>query len=437
MATAAPAVDTDLNSFLAAQAAAQASSANLPGMKRLDELGGEQRALRAKLADTARAAPTLPAAAPLPARPDTIPQAPGWEFLLAMAPMILLGSKKSRAPMTTALQAAAGALTGYNQGQQEVGVAKEKEWRDQLDTAIRENQQELQRYQAAIDKHKGDMDAVVAEIQAVAADRQDEVVKMQMANGQFDQFLKVKEMKEGQLARLQMHADSLADRAAAREAAAADRAAAREQANEFRQQQLDLARERLDNAEGGGAKARQADAMIGFQIGQIDKLLDPKNPEGIDQLNANSAIGAAGIKGYGSRVIESVLSNLGMSQDTSASTFQAKLETLKAQIAPLIVGNSRTAVDQRARLDTIIRGLGPGQTLDQARSSLKDIRDLLSQVQVANQSVGIGGDGAAAPAAAASSPSVGADQPPVPGAVAGTYNGKPVWRAPDGKLYAR
>src|SRR6266404_6514461 len=48
---------------------------------------------------TQRPQPEFPAQQPLPRRPDTTPQPPGWEFILSALPMILLGSRKSAAPL--------------------------------------------------------------------------------------------------------------------------------------------------------------------------------------------------------------------------------------------------------------------------------------------------------------------------------------------------
>lgn len=362
---------------------------------------------------------------PLPQRPDLSIKQPSWEFMLAAVPMILMGSMKSRAPLTAALMAGGAALQGWNQGQMDVAHQKQEEWRDQLDLAIKQNQQELEAYRAAIEKNKGDMDATIAEIHAHAAAAGDQIALQQIQDGKIkdlfhmiehreDMNMRLMEIREQISARLQAHSDAMAQTRELTE----ERMAETKRHNEEVEA---LAKARLN---GAGQKSVDALDSALDQIGGIEGQLVAAG-----EKKSGTTLGVTGIGGWLNRQKETVTTLLGADSETPASDFQSALDTLKLELPKLLTGSSKSALDERAKIDTILRGLGPGDTAQKTWNAIQQVKGILER----RKQLVLGGAGEADAGDAGGA----TEQPPVPGAVAGTYQGKPVWRAPDGALYAR
>src|SRR5882672_3691992 len=99
-----PTGGSPLDDYLKVQAAASAMPPTPGEAGARSQLDANQGLLGEMQAIRARPAPQLQQQQ-LPQRPDMGIKQPSWEFLLAAVPMILMGSRKSAAPLTAALMA--------------------------------------------------------------------------------------------------------------------------------------------------------------------------------------------------------------------------------------------------------------------------------------------------------------------------------------------
>jgi len=131
----------------------------------------------AKMFDLAKqlkeaAPPAAPNLQDVPARPDAEYKDPTQALGSMASVLALLGSFKTRAPLTAALNSAAAAMEGFRAGDmQRVKLEREK-WHDNFERALQQNQVEINRYNAALAAAKFDMEKARPMFEAIAAENQ-------------------------------------------------------------------------------------------------------------------------------------------------------------------------------------------------------------------------------------------------------------------------
>lgn len=131
----------------------------------------------------------------------------------------------------------------------------------------------------------------------------------------------------------------------------------------------DIARQKVDAAKQKQAqKQNEHTKGVTDSISQIDNL--------IAQLNANPDV--AGARGLLQRGMETAHTATGMgSQNVHAHTFQSGMEALMLQVPKLLTGSSRSAKDERARVDDIANALKVGSTAPIAIGKLNELKQIL------------------------------------------------------------
>lgn len=119
--------------------------------------------------------PAAPTLGKLPTAPSEPPSSPikglqNWGTVLA-----IFGSLLTRAPLTSALNAAAAGMTAYNQKRYKDYQLNLQKFRSDLQSAIAQNAQELQQYNAALSATKINVDEGLAKARAVALANHDEI----------------------------------------------------------------------------------------------------------------------------------------------------------------------------------------------------------------------------------------------------------------------
>jgi hypothetical protein len=114
----------------------------------------------------------------------------------------------------------------------------------------------------------------------------------------------------------------------------------------------------------------QAESLIDDLVTQLDKSAT-KGP----------LVSVTGIGGMVRRGVESVANVTGVSNDTSAHDFETKLSELQLVMAPVLAG-TRTAKDQREKIEKVVRGLKAGDTRQNTRQALLDLKKQLSGLDV-------------------------------------------------------
>jgi hypothetical protein len=107
-----------------------------------------------------------------------------------------LGSLFTRRPLTTAMNAAAEAMNGYQQGQEDTFKLKQKEWEDSTKAALEQNNIELEKYKEAWDLHDRNASEAFAKLYAQAAGNDDPTMKAAVQSGKFDIVEKLIMMRE-------------------------------------------------------------------------------------------------------------------------------------------------------------------------------------------------------------------------------------------------
>jgi hypothetical protein len=107
-----------------------------------------------------------------------------------------LGSLKSRQPLTAALKSATGMIQGYHQGQTEAAEAHQKAWKEQVDAAMKQNQQELEQYRAVLEDDRLTMEEKQAKITGLMAANRDEIGQATLEAKGFDGWQKTLELRQ-------------------------------------------------------------------------------------------------------------------------------------------------------------------------------------------------------------------------------------------------
>jgi hypothetical protein len=118
-----------------------------------------------------------------PERPDIKEQDPMKAMGSVGSLIAILGSLRTRAPATAALNSAAAAMKAYHQGDMEGYQLERQKWQDQMEKALRNNQEEMQQYMAVLQKNNFDMHKAQAELSTLSAQFQDNNMQSAQAAG--------------------------------------------------------------------------------------------------------------------------------------------------------------------------------------------------------------------------------------------------------------
>jgi hypothetical protein len=128
------------------------------------------------------------------------------------------------------------------------------------------------------------------------------------------------------------------------------------------------------------AKAQAHAAAMSEATQQIDDLVKM-----LDAQSKGPGLGITGIGGMVKRGLETAGNVTGLSDETTAHDFESKLSNLQLAVAPLLA-SSRTAKDQREKIEKVVRGLKPGDTRQSTKSALLELKKQLQGLQPAQES---------------------------------------------------
>lgn len=181
-------------------------------------LQGEQEALRGRMdqATQARETALQPIEQKMQAAATEQPQAPKLEAIPdkfehhgmdpkgmqdAMSTMFMfaaIGGMMTRAPMTTAMNSFAGALKGFHDGDKELFDRESKAFTHNLAQARAKNQQAMEEYKAAFEKHKGSLANLKTEWDLIARRHGDTITQLNLQNNNVrDQLRHMENLRKG------------------------------------------------------------------------------------------------------------------------------------------------------------------------------------------------------------------------------------------------
>jgi hypothetical protein len=140
---------------------------------------------------------------------------------------------------------------------------------------------------------------------------------------------------------------------------------------DHRKNEEQISREKIERAKQVAAQkqAQKTQAADGA-VSEIDAL--------IEMLQQNPDV--AGARGYVTRGLETAHTATGIgTQDTHAHNFQSRMEALMTQLPKILTGSSKSAKDERERVDRIANALKLGSTGPIAIGKLNELKSILQQ----------------------------------------------------------
>jgi len=313
--------------------------------------------------------PQMPPAIDIPARPRTNNVDIMQAFAQPAAIMAIFGSLLTRRPMTAAITAAAAAMQGYAQGNAEAAKRAEDQWRDNLDVALKQNQIEVDRYRAAIDAHRDDVNAALAEITAASSEFHDEVALQNAKAGNLGAIAQILDARARMGEAAQNHRDMMQLRQDQLEALKEHRAATELHAKV----QEDLGKEKLGLLQGKTADTVKAKASelqsLSDQIAEIEKIVT-EHPEYVGAVGLGTRL-------YGSTVGQVIPSQ----QQKGAAELKSKIETLQTRLNKPFLGAHYFTGQALEQLETLVPGLGALDDQTTTLTALEQVKGLIdSQV---------------------------------------------------------
>lgn len=130
-------------------------------------------------------APKAPTLQDIPPAPDSEYRDPMQALGSIASVMAALGSMKTRAPLTAALNSAASAMAGFHAGDQERVKLEREKWKDNLYKGLQQNQLEMQRYMNALQEANFDLNKAQQAFRMIAAENDHVSMKMAIETGDF------------------------------------------------------------------------------------------------------------------------------------------------------------------------------------------------------------------------------------------------------------
>lgn len=272
----------------------------------------------------------------------------------------MFGGLLTRNPFVTSMQAATGAINSARNKNFQDYDANYKSWKANSDHVSKLMEWRLAGYKAAMDKYKDNEDELQAQLTAIASSTKDVAMIQALQSGVAQNYHSV----------------------------VADEINALQKYDTAKKGVVELNEQHRHNAETETEAKRRSDIIAGkvaatgqakqqaiadnydLAIGQVDQLLDKV------QKSQTSGDTVTGLGGMLNRGKETVTSTFGTGE-TPASDFSSQLATLKLQLPKLLTGSSKSAKDERAQIDTILRGVEPGDTGPKTVNALSQVKGLL------------------------------------------------------------
>ena len=86
--------------------------------------------------------------------------------------LAVIGSLRTRAPLTSALNAAAASMNAYHEGDMERVALEHQKWKENLEKGMRQNQLEMDRYTQALEQSKFDITKAQGAFRVIAAENE-------------------------------------------------------------------------------------------------------------------------------------------------------------------------------------------------------------------------------------------------------------------------
>lgn len=145
-----------------------------------------------------------------PSAPPSAEQGNPFQNLFSLAiPLAFFGGKLTRTPLTTGFKAAASAMNAKRKGDLQAYQMAVQDWETQAQHANSLMKWRMDAYNAALNKHKGDTDQLMAEWKLIGEATNDTLMQQTLRTGDLAAAEKVYNDQLGTLTQYQTHLDSV------------------------------------------------------------------------------------------------------------------------------------------------------------------------------------------------------------------------------------
>lgn len=127
--------------------------------------------------------PSAPSLEAIPEAPEPSPRDNLRVFGQFLPVLAMLGGAVNRNSATAALRAGAAALRAARENDAQALEQAQEQWRMNVETTLRQNEQSLQQFNAATTLYRTDIDGAMAQLNALAAQEQNPILQAQVAAG--------------------------------------------------------------------------------------------------------------------------------------------------------------------------------------------------------------------------------------------------------------
>lgn len=285
----------------------------------------------------------------------------------------ILASAFTHQPWTTSFEAAAAAIDARNRSDAVAYDHAFNAWKENTDLMFKRHQIQMDDWQAINENTKNDLTLRDALMRGYEAKYGDQISASYRAAGLYGQLETIMGKRQ------EVYAKMLAD-----EPKAITGGLIHGYDTAIKAGDKALAQKYLDELISIG-KAQHPTALVMSKqqqerVENIDTALDQLNDiEDKLKTATQEGVPTTGIGGFISRGKETVESFFGATSQTPASDFASALDALKLQLPKLLTGTSRSAADEREKVNTILRGMSPGDTPAKTMNSLEQVRKLLKE----------------------------------------------------------
>lgn len=171
--------------------------------KKLNVIAADDKSTSDQLAAMKAPDPTQLKLRDVPEAPKEVLQNPLKAFGDVATVLAMFGSLKTRAPLTSALNAAAAGMNAFQKGDHDRVEEERENWKEATDEALKQNQIELNKYQQIRDKFGDDQRTLQAHLAANAAAFDDQTKLAALRSGDVGTAIKLIETQENQQIKLQ------------------------------------------------------------------------------------------------------------------------------------------------------------------------------------------------------------------------------------------
>lgn len=256
--------------------------------------------------------------------------------------LAVIGSLKTRAPLTSALNSAAASMNAYHEGDMERVALEHQKWKENLEKGLRQNQLEMDRYTQALEQSKFDITKAQGAFRVIAAENQH--LQMQAAIEDGDYKAQAEIINAGVNAGM--------------------KAAQIYSTEQYRLATISEKKKKESE------KVKSSELATGRAVAIIDEM---------KKLLENSTVGITGAAGMVRRPMESVKSFFG-GDEGSAHKYESlarELQQILRQTQEFYY-KGRTLSREVADRDVIVRGMKIGDTDEISYDQLQHVRNILT-----------------------------------------------------------